>query len=238
MRFFTDRRLIYILTNDDDYDYDYEDKADYKKKPSYKPDDEYNEKYDFSVETFITSKFNTFFNLIILGGLLLLPMAIAAELNLEAISAQIQALTNLLTEYYVVLNNQLASVITTLADIVTTLATLTTSVTGITTTLTGITTTLTGITTSLTSIQTTLTAIQAAIAGIGRRRRIIDYEDFDPFVLNVTTDKIEDHFWFIFDIPKNITDYKIQFENAEDFDISMIELCIEEALAQDLHKVI
>ena len=170
----SDRRLIYILTGDEDYEYDYEDKADYKKKkPSYK--EEYNEKYDFSVETFITSKFNTFFNLIILGGILLLPMAVAAELNLEAISAQIQALTDLLTEYYVVLNNQLASVITTLADIVTSIAALTTSVTGITTTLTGITTTLTGITTSLTgittsltNIQTRLTAIQAAIAGIGK----------------------------------------------------------------------
>ena len=246
--FLTDRRLIYIFDDDDEYDYDYEDKSDYKKKkPKYHKDEE-DEGYDFAVETFISSKISNFFNLLILGGILLLPMAVAAEItpDLEAIMAQIEALSNLLTQYYVVLTNQLVSVITTLADIVTTLATLTTSVTAITTTLTGITTTLTGITTSLTSIQTTLTAIQAAIAGIGRRKRLDDEGNHqllmpDPYVLNIKRDEIEDHFWFIFDIPletNSTLDLDFQFDQEEnEIDKEMIELCINEALEQKMFKV-
>ena len=247
--------MIYIFDDDDEYDYDYEDKSDYKKKkPSYKSKyhkDEEDEGYDFAVETFISSKISNFFNLLILGGILLLPMAVAAEItpDLEAIMAQIEALSNLLTQYYVVLTNQLVSVIATLADIVTSLATLTTSVTAITTTLTGITTTLTGITTSLTNIQTTLTAIQAAIAGIGRRKRLDDdnHRQFllpDPYVLNIKRDKIEDHFWFIFDIPleTNSTldlDLDFQFDQEDnEIDKVMIELCINEALEQKMFKVI
>ena len=233
--------MIYIF--DDDYDYDYEDKADYKKKkPKYHRDEE-DEGYDFAVETFISSKISNFFNFIIIAGILLLPMAVAAEItpDLEAIMAQIEALTNLLTQYYVVLNNQLVSVITTLATIVTDLATLTTTVNGITTTLTGITTTLTGITTSLTNIQTTLTAIQAAIAGLGRRKRLDDQLDFqEPFILNIKTDEIEDHFWFIFDIPLNSTvNYEFQFDAEENdkVDKKMIELCISEAIEQNLFEV-
>merc|ERR1712062_104837 len=246
----SDRRLIYIFDDDDEYDYDYEDKSDYKKKkPKYHKDDkdEEDEGYDFAVETFISSKISNFFNLLILGGILLLPMAVAAEItpDLEAIMAQIEALSNLLTQYYVVLTNQLVSVITTLADIVTTLATLTTSVTAITTTLTGITTTLTGITTSLTSIQTTLTAIQAAIAGIGRRKRLDDDGNHqllmpDPYVLNIKKDEIEDHFWFIFDIPletNSTLDFDFQFDQEEnEVDKEMIELCINEALEQKMFK--
>ncbi len=97
------------MSEDDDY---YEDdyiEDSYSKKSKYKKDKEHT---DFSREAFISSKFNTFLSLFILGGLILLPMAISAELtpSLNEIQAQIAAVQNSLTEYYIDLQARLISI--------------------------------------------------------------------------------------------------------------------------------
>ena len=135
----------------------YEDKADYYPNTN---------KNDFipSIDKYLL--------LWVLGGVLFLPTAIEAVLNLDSIRALINDLTNLLTTYYTSLNDSLSTIatsITTLTTLVTTQYNdLVTRLTTITTTLTTISNTLTTISTSITSISTQLTTINNNIIALGK----------------------------------------------------------------------
>ena len=108
----------------------------------------------------------------VLGGILFLPTAIEAVLNLDSIRALITDLSSLLTTYYNSLYDTLSSIatsITTLTTLVTTQYNdLVTRLTTITTTLTTISSTLTTISTSITTISTQLTDIIALITALGK----------------------------------------------------------------------
>ena len=135
----------------------YEDKADYYPNTN---------KNDFipSIDKYLL--------LWVLGGVLFLPTAIEAVLNLDSIRALITDLTNLLTTYYTSLNDSLSTIatsITTLTTLVTTQYNdLVTRLTTITTTLTTISNTLTTISTSITTISTQLTTINNNIIALGK----------------------------------------------------------------------
>ena len=73
-------------------------------------------------ETAISSTTNTFLALLLLAGVLLLPSAIFAELDLDSISAQISSLQESLTDYYVSLLSNLESVISSLTNIINSLS--------------------------------------------------------------------------------------------------------------------
>ena len=59
----------------------------------------------------ISSTFNTMLGLLLLTGILMIPSAVGAELNLNSISAQISLLRGLLTDYYVAITLSLQNVI-------------------------------------------------------------------------------------------------------------------------------
>ena len=90
-------RLVYIY---DEYEDEFEDtyirdKNSYKKK-------KYPKDNTFLIKASVySSKVNTVLGLLVLSGVLLLPMAIAAELDINAISQQISVLQGILTDYYV-----------------------------------------------------------------------------------------------------------------------------------------
>ena len=135
-------KVVYIYDDDDYEDDDFysKDKNSYKKK-------KYPKDNSFLIKaSAYSSKVNTILGLLVLSGLLLLPMAIAAELDLNAISQQISILQGVLTDYYVALLQNTQSIIATLATITTTLTTISTTVA------------------SLASVPTTLTAIQTTLA--------------------------------------------------------------------------
>ena len=64
--------------------------------------------------------------LLLLTGLLMIPSAVGAELNLNSISAQISLLQGLLTDYYVALTLNLENVIARLVAIATSIANIST----------------------------------------------------------------------------------------------------------------
>ena len=136
---------------------DYEDKADY---------------YPRQVKNDFIPSIDKYLLLWVLGGILFLPTAIEAVLNLDSIRALITDLSSLLTTYY----NSLFDTLSTIATSITTLTTLVTTqyndlvtrLTTITTTLATISTTLTTISTSITTISTQLTSIIALITALGK----------------------------------------------------------------------
>ena len=67
--------------------------------------------------------------LLLLTGLLMIPSAIGAELNLNSISAQISLLQGLLTDYYVALTLNLENVIARLVAIAASIANISTQLT-------------------------------------------------------------------------------------------------------------
>ena len=64
--------------------------------------------------------------LLLLTGLLMIPSAVGAELNLNSISAQISLLQGLLTDYYVALTLNLENIIARLVAIATSIANIST----------------------------------------------------------------------------------------------------------------
>ena len=67
--------------------------------------------------------------LLLLTGLLMIPSAVGAELNLNSISAQISLLQGLLTDYYVALTLNLENVIARLVAIAASIANISTQLT-------------------------------------------------------------------------------------------------------------
>jgi hypothetical protein len=73
-------------------------------------------------DTAISTTINTMIGLLLLTGLLMIPSAVGAELNLNSISAQISLLQGLLTDYYVALTLNLENVIARLVAIASSIA--------------------------------------------------------------------------------------------------------------------
>lgn len=149
-------KVVYMYDDDDDF----EDSDIYKEaKKSYKKR-KYPKDNTFLIKASVySSKVNTILGLLVLAGVLLLPIAIAAELDLNSISQQISILQGILTDYYVdlLLNTEeiiarLVVILTSLTSIVTTLATLSTSISSISTTLATHTTTLNNIVTLINAL--------------------------------------------------------------------------------------
>lgn len=141
----SESKIVYIY---DDYeDYDIEDKNYKKTKKGHNN--------FLAKEAAFSSKVNTIIGLLSLAGILLIPTAVAAELNIERIIAQISELRDRLVEFYIDLSNTLASIVTTLTTITTSLAT---------------------ITTTLNTQATTLQTIITLINNIPRRKRRIENE--------------------------------------------------------------
>ena len=133
-----DRNLVLVYKDYEDEDYyDEYEKADYKPKGTKKYE-------EFNISPLLIG-LNTKLLFLILWGILLLPRAIEATLDLDSIRAQISALSDLVTTYYTDLASTLASITTTLATITTTLATISTQVTTNAATLTAIQTTVNSI---------------------------------------------------------------------------------------------
>ena len=131
----------------------YEDKADYYPNTN---------KNDFipSIDKYLL--------LWVLGGILFLPTAIEAVLNLDSIRALINDLSSLLTTYYTSLNDSLS----TIATSITTLTTLvTTQYNDLVTGLITIMTTLTTIITTMTTISNSITTINTQITTIGKKNQ-------------------------------------------------------------------
>ena len=149
-------KVVYMYDDDDDF----EDSDIYKEaRKSYKKR-KYPKDNTFLIKASVySSKVNTILGLLVLAGVLLLPIAIAAELDLNSISQQISILQGILTDYYVdlLLNTEeiiarLVVILTSLTSIVTTLATLSTSISSISTTLATHTTTLNNIVTLINAL--------------------------------------------------------------------------------------
>ena len=73
-------------------------------------------------DTAISTTINTMIGLLLLTGLLMIPSAVGAELNLNSISAQISLLQGLLTDYYVALTLNLENIIARLVAIASSIA--------------------------------------------------------------------------------------------------------------------
>ena len=149
-------KVVYMYDDDDGF----EDSDIYKEaKKSYKKR-KYPKDNTFLIKASVySSKVNTILGLLVLAGVLLLPIAIAAELDLNSISQQISILQGILTDYYVdlLLNTEeiiarLVVILTSITSIVSTLATLSTSISSISTTLATHTTTLNTIVTLLNAL--------------------------------------------------------------------------------------
>ena len=80
-------------------------------------------------DTAISTTINTMIGLLLLTGLLMIPSAVGAELNLNSISAQISLLQGLLTDYYVALTLNLENVIARLVAIAASIANISTQLT-------------------------------------------------------------------------------------------------------------
>ena len=120
--------MVYIY-DDDDYDEDYSKNYYYKRK-------KYPKDNTFLIKASVySSKVNTILAILIFSGVLLLPTAIAAELDLNAISQQISILQGVLTDYYVDLLLNTENIIARLISIATTLTSISTALTTQATTL-------------------------------------------------------------------------------------------------------
>ena len=80
-------------------------------------------------DTAISTTINTMIGLLLLTGLLMIPSAVGAELNLNSISAQISLLQGLLTDYYVALTLNLENIIARLVAIASSIANISTQLT-------------------------------------------------------------------------------------------------------------
>ena len=80
-------------------------------------------------DTAISTTINTMIGLLLLTGLLMIPSAVGAELNLNSISAQISLLQGLLTDYYVALTLNLENIIARLVAIAASIANISTQLT-------------------------------------------------------------------------------------------------------------
>ena len=117
-------RLVYIY---DEYEDEFEDTY-IKDKNSYK-EKNYPKDNTFLIKASVySSKVNTVLGLLVLSGVLLLPMAIAAELDINAISQQISVLQGILTDYYVDLLLNTEDIIGRLITIATSLTSISTAV--------------------------------------------------------------------------------------------------------------
>ena len=111
----------------DEYEDEFEDTY-IKDKNSYKKK-KYPKDNTFLIKASVySSKVNTVLGLLVLSGVLLLPMAIAAELDINAISQQISVLQGILTDYYVDLLLNTEDIIGRLITIATTLTSISTAV--------------------------------------------------------------------------------------------------------------
>ena len=128
----------------------------------------------------ISSTFNTMLGLLLLTGILMIPSAVGAELNLNSISAQISLLRGLLTDYYVAITLSLQNVIARLMAIANSL---------------------TSISNQLSTQQNILFFIIDLINNLGRKRRLDDNQYLNEEALvssnNIDSTKLSDSKYLI-----------------------------------------
>ena len=112
------------MYDDDDYEGDEYIKIIHKADYHHKEKEHYHDKGDDHFDVIQHIKLNSLLGILILLGVICLPMAIAAEINIHAISAQIADLSRLLTTYYTSLSTTLALIVNDLATVMTSLTNL------------------------------------------------------------------------------------------------------------------
>jgi len=233
-QFLSDQSRVSFVYDDDD---EYDDDRDFVKiihKADYGGKEQHYDKGDDHFEAIPHIKFNSLIGILILLGVLILPMAIAAEINIDAISAQIADLSRLLTTYYTSLTRTLDFIIVDLATIMADLTTLRNTVNA-----------------NSNTLQTIITLINNIPIG---RSVDIDYEG-DYFNLDISADSFANGYdetendatgyehWYISQENPGLNDSsvdaiaKLETENATG-GRKILKMCLKAAQSQKMSLVI